>query len=88
MAEDIVAARKAARRARIAAVLASAAAVAEVAAELLHGAAGPVAALLKLFGLYRTRRAVAGWPSRSAHGDGGGERAEEKNLLASRALAR
>lgn len=51
MAEDIEAARKAARRARIAAVLASAAAVAEVAAELLHGAAGPVAALLRLFGL-------------------------------------
>lgn len=51
MAEDIVVARRAARRARIAAVLASAAAVAEVAAELLNGAAGPVAALLKLFGL-------------------------------------
>lgn len=51
MAEDIAAARKAARRARIAAVLASAAAVAEVAAELLNGAAGPVAGLLKLFGL-------------------------------------
>lgn len=51
MAEDIEAARKAMRRARIAAVLASAAAAAEVAAELLHGAAGPVAALLKLFGL-------------------------------------
>lgn len=51
MAEDIEAARKATRRARIAAVLASAAAVAEVAAELLHGAAGPVTGLLKLFGL-------------------------------------
>ena len=49
--DENVALRRRIRRAKITAVLASAAAAAEVAAELLHGAAGPVAALLKLFGL-------------------------------------
>ena len=49
--DENVALRRRIRRAKITAVLASAAAVAEIAAELLNGAAGPVAALLKLFGL-------------------------------------
>ena len=49
--DESVELRRRVRRAKITAVLASAAAVAEVAAELLNGAAGPVAALLKLFGL-------------------------------------
>lgn len=43
--------RRRVRRAKITAALASAAAIAEIAAELLHGAAGPVAAVLKLLGL-------------------------------------